>query len=311
MNLPRVAVLGDCGVDIYARVKKLPSRDDKVPGDYLGSYGGGVAANFACAAAKLGAAIQLLSSVGADSLGEKALRELVSFGVDASTVHVSQTEATHFCFVALDDSGEKALTIVRTATFFPTWDQLDQAALLNCDHLHIAPFDLQVATRAAERATKAGATVSVDLEPGMLTPGGLDEVAPLLHYTNLLLPNLACIRSLFGNLDVKEAADQLLAFGPQAIAVTLGSRGALVVAEHETVRAEAFSVVVKDTTGAGDCYGAAFVYSWLTGNTLENCAFLANAAGALATTAVGGRGLLPTLGGIQELASSRTSAAQL
>ncbi len=308
-DVPRVAVLGDCGVDLYARVKRLPSHDDKVPGDYLGAHGGGVAANFACAVATLGVPVQLLSAVGADSLGEKALRELVGFGVDVSTVHVSQTEPTHFCFVALDDSGEKALTIVRTATFFPAWEQIAQDALATCDHLHIAPFDLKVARRAAERAKKEGATVSVDLEPGMLTNGGLVDVAPLLRYTNLLLPNHSCIRSLFGDIDVEAAADALLACGPQAIAVTLGPRGALVRTERETVQADAFSVAVKDTTGAGDCFGAAFVYSWLTGSTLETCAVLANAAGALATTTVGGRGLLPSLEQIQELAWSRTSVA--
>jgi len=181
--------------------------------------------------------------------------------------------------------------------------------LANCDHLHIAPFDLQVARRAAERATNEGATVSVDLEPGMLTHGGLGEVASLLHHTNLLLPNLGCIRSLFGDLDVEAAADALLAYGPQAIAVTLGPRGAVVRAAGETVRADAFSVAVRDTTGAGDCFGATFVYSWLTGNTVEACAVLANAAGALATTVVGARGLLPSLEEIQELAWSRTSVA--
>ena len=69
--------------------------------------------------------------------------------------------------------------------------------------------------------------------------------------------------------------------------MTLGADGCQVAADDYEGRVPAVAVDALDGTGAGDAFVAGFLYGRLAGWTTEACARFANAAGALATTAVG------------------------
>jgi len=60
------------------------------------------------------------------------------------------------------------------------------------------------------------------------------------------------------------------------IVVKLGSRGAVVVAGGNVYREETFSVIPRDTVGAGDAFCAAFIAAWIRGKSLSECAVLGN-----------------------------------
>lgn len=302
-----IVVVGDCGVDIYARVPRLPEHDEKIPGDFLGMHGGGVAANFACAAGRLGARTALVATVGADAFGALAVDSVADFGVDVSPV-ARVDEVTSFCFVALDPTGEKALTIVRTPTFFPSIEHIDLSVLEDTSAVHLAPFDLAVATQVAETARSNGAAVTVDLEPGMVG-GGLQAVEPLLRYATLVMPNELCLDLLFGTTSPRVGAEQLLELGPEAVVVTRGRDGAYILdrsGEHEV---PAVAVEVRDTTGAGDCFNAALVTSWLAGQSLVDAAGFAAAAASLSILEVGAREGLPTIDQVRDFIHQRSSRA--
>ncbi len=289
---PDIVVLGDCGVDIYARVTRLPAYDEKVPADLLGLYGGGVAANFACAASRFDSRVRLVATVGDDALGTLAVSSVAEFGVDVGQIQVLDGVGTSFCFVALDHTGEKALTIVRTPTFFPSPEHIDLAALLGGRALHLAPFDLGVAADVAEEAQRRGVVVTADLEPGMLSAGTAD-LERLLAHTTLAMPNQLFLDTIFAGLTPGEAARQLLTRGPRAVVATLGANGAIVAREERLTLIPAVPATVVDTTGAGDSFNAALVCSWLAGDTLEEAAAIAAAAASLSISAYGARSALP------------------
>jgi sugar/nucleoside kinase (ribokinase family) len=294
-----IVAVGDCGLDLYAEVPRLPGHDEKVPGRFIGIFGGGVAANFACAAARLGARTALVSVVGADDFGTRAVATVAECGVDVSGIHVRSDAHTHFCFVCLDPSGEKALTIVRTAAFAPRWEDVSVEHLASARLVHVAPFDLDAAIRVAAYARSTGVPVSIDLEPGSAL-GGLDRLGPLLANTTILLPNQQCLETLFPGLRIEDAAAELRACGPDVVVATLGEQGALVVAEEGTVAVPAYRVSVTDTTGAGDCFSAAFVSEWLRGEDPTSAARFATAAAAISIQRFGARGDLPTSEGVAE-----------
>lgn len=299
-----VVALGDCGVDLFARVDRLPSYDEKVPADFLGSEGGGVAANFACAASALGLRSALIATVGSDSLGEQAVASVRDWGVDTRAVAVLEGVPSDFCFVALEASGEKALTIVRTPTFFPPSEKVSFELIEQGAYLHIAPFDLRTAEMAAVHARGSSVRVSVDLEPSMVGEG-LDAAQGLLDATDLLFVNELCLQALFGAAPVREGATRLLALGPQLVVVTMGARGACVLSEEAWIEVPAYQIPVRDTTGAGDCFNAAFVACLIRGRPLADAVHLAAAAGALAVTEVGARGKLPSWSEVQALVDER------
>ena len=58
-------------------------------------------------------------------------------------------------------------------------------------------------------------------------------------------------------------------FGLQMVLRTLGPDGCDLYAEGRIIHSPAYPVKVVSTVGAGDSFSAAFLYRWLTGETLE------------------------------------------
>ena len=83
------------------------------------------------------------------------------------------------------------------------------------------------------------------------------------------------------------AAAWLRSRGARRVALKLGAAGCFVADERVAEHVPAPHVQAVDGTGAGDAFAAGLLYGLLAGWPLRRSARLANAAGALATTAVG------------------------
>ena len=60
------------------------------------------------------------------------------------------------------------------------------------------------------------------------------------------------------------------------IVIKLGGRGAVVLAGGNIYRQETFTVIPRNTVGAGDAFCAAFVAAWIRGRPILECAALGN-----------------------------------
>ena len=76
--------VGDTNVDVMIRVPHIASHDEKVRGQLLGNFPGGIIGNFCCAAAAFGAKAGAVCKVGMDDYGELAKSDLQRRGVDIS-----------------------------------------------------------------------------------------------------------------------------------------------------------------------------------------------------------------------------------
>jgi sugar/nucleoside kinase (ribokinase family) len=114
-----------------------------------------------------------------------------------------------------------------------------------------------------------------------------ERVVPALAYCDLVTPGQAEAEAISGERDPARAARRLRDLGASIAAVTLGPDGCQVAADDFDGRVPAVPVEAVDGTGAGDAFVAGFLYGRLAGWATEACARFANAAGALATTAVG------------------------
>ena len=74
--------VGDTNVDVMIRVPHIASHDEKVRGQLLGNFPGGIIGNFCCAAAAFGAKAGAVCKVGMDGYGELAKSDLQRRGVD-------------------------------------------------------------------------------------------------------------------------------------------------------------------------------------------------------------------------------------
>ncbi|MBA2306500.1 MAG: carbohydrate kinase family protein [Acidobacteria bacterium] len=301
----RVLGLGDAGVDVVLHIPRLPQHDEKILATRVERYPGGVIGNFLCALSRLGTASAFVGCLGNDGFGALVREGFDAFQVDTNRLIVKEGEETYFCVSMLDDTGEKALVIAPTTTMFPAPEDLTDDTVRGADLLHTTGLRIDTTLKAIALARRHGVKVSLDLEPSTLSRGE-DRVRELLESSHLLFVNAHAIRGMFpGETDLRRAGLELLRHGPKMVVITQGGQGSLVVTATETIRTPAFPVAVRDTTGAGDCFNAAFIHGHLEGWALERTALFATAAAAISITAVGAQSGLPTRQAVDEFLQQR------
>ena len=127
------------------------------------------------------------------------------------------------------------------------------------------------------------------------TPG----VVEALRAVDVFAPNEVEVLQLTGAATVERALARLAEITPLVV-VKLGAEGAIARQDGGVVRVPAIPVEVVDTTGAGDCFNAGFLYGYLRGAALETCLRSGNICGGLSTAAVGGRAAAPTAAQVEE-----------
>lgn len=296
--------VGDTNVDIMIRVPHIPSHDEKVRGKLFGYFPGGITANFCSAAASFGAKVGAVCKIGQDDYGELAMNDLIMRGVDTSHMVVKPDVETYFCMILLDETGEKALTIVETSGFVPKFEEVDISYLKQAKRVHMTTLDMELTAGVAEALKGCGTKLSLDIEAtaGSCSPEVWDRV---LRSVDIAFPNEAGLAALTGCADIKEGATQLLNRGVGTVVVTCGAKGVQVFERDGSFSYPAFCVPVRDTTGAGDCFNAVFLTGVVNGWPLECCAQYASAAAAIAIGNVGARTNLPTKTQVDELLKER------
>ena len=291
----KVLTVGEILVEIVATTKGDGFRE---PQPLVGPFPSGAPAIFIDQIGRLGTPAALISRVGDDDFGRLNLDRLIADGVDVSGIEVAKGEATGSAFVRYRPDGSRAFVynIAHSATGKLTLTPDAEALMESCDHMHVmgtalsAPGLSQVAREAVARITARGGTLSFDpnLRPEILdTPGLREALDEVLAQTNLFLPSGEEIY-LFTEADDEAAAvKELLDRGVGDIVIKRGNQGASHFNRAGRTDVAPLSTDEVDPTGAGDCFGGAFVSFWLAGATPETALGFANAAGANAVSKVG------------------------
>lgn len=230
----------------------------------------------------------MVSWVGDDTGGRLVLADLQRFGVDVTHVVVEENTSTNFTTVLIDPSGEKAIIIVPTAFNTLTLTPSLVSYLSNARLVYSTAYDLDQLERTARVIHAAGGLMSADIEP---VAGLLDEaLRQALSVVDILFLDAETLHTD----DYEQAAQELRAAGPRLVVITLGAQGALACDAQGLIRCPAFQVPVVDTTGAGDCFTAAFLTAYLRQFPLNQALLYAHAAAALSIQGYGARGALPT-----------------
>ncbi|MET3898100.1 sugar/nucleoside kinase (ribokinase family) [Devosia sp. UYZn731] len=95
-------------------------------------------------------------------------------------------------------------------------------------------------------------------------------------------------------LRAHQAAERLIGFGAKVAILKLGARGVFVLAAGEGKMVPTFPVDASDSIAAGDCFNAGFGVAITRGFPLSQALRHGAAAGALATTKMGGSQSAPT-----------------
>jgi len=265
-----------------------------------------MAANVACAVARLGLRSALVAPLGADRSADLAMDYFEQVGLDTRWVRRIPGADTYLSIVMLDPRGEKALTVARSAAFFPDAAHLAAVDLAQARAVHIAPFDEDLAAACARRAAVAGSLVSMDIEAAMLDT--VVDVSRLLTDVDVLFVNEYAFEALGGRRPRSTApdVDQLRrALGLRTLVLTRGERGALIAYRGLVHAAHAAATEVVDTTGAGDCFAAGFLAAQLRGADPATCGYVGAQVAARSIGCLGGSHGVPHISQLQPPTSDK------
>ena len=253
---------------------------------------GGKGINVSRMAHRLGHATVALSTFGGH-IGRLLAGTLREEGVPAEFVAAS--EETRLNVVLVDpESGESTRV----------WDRGPQADSTTADAL------LALVRRFAPSAEAfvAGGSLLPGMPPdlhatalGIAAAAGARTIldadgdalrAALAARPTLVKPNRDEIASLFGRkveseADAIAAARELMALGPQAVVVSMGGKGAILVEESRAVRAVPPPVEFRSAVGSGDSMVAGLAIALARRQDLVEGLRLGSAAGAATATTVG------------------------
>jgi ribokinase len=288
----QVVVVGSVNADLVVSVDRLPRAGETVSGGTFARHGGGKGANQAVAAARAGARVAMVGAVGADDLGDDALRALGDEGIDVSAVARLEGVATGVAAIVVDERGENQIAVASGANATLGGDEV-AAALARLLAAGDAPGVVllghevpEAAVVAALRAARdAGWVAVLNPAPARALVGDLAGV--------ILTPNADEARALAGEDDPEAAARVLAGRTGAAVLVTLGADGALLLDGDRVERLPAPAVDVVDTTGAGDAVNGALAAELAAGRPLREAARFALSAAALSTRTAGARAGMP------------------
>ena len=293
--MAQIVVVGEILVEIMATEVGQSFRK---PGLFAAPFPSGAPAIFADQAARTGARVALIGTVGQDEFGTVNLDRLRASGVDVSRVrrHPRKPTGTAFVTYARDGSRSFVFNIAHSAAVEILPDQLDPACFLDCRFFHAmgssltTPGMVAAIERGITLAKAAGAEISFDpniRRELIADPAVAEAIRGILARTDILLPSEDDLRYLFPQLTVEQAAEELLARGVRLVALKLGRRGCTLFERTGRTHVPPIEVEEVDPTGAGDCFGGAFLSCLLQGLPRAEALVFANAAGSLAVTVRG------------------------
>lgn len=285
-----IASFGEILVEIMA---DTPGTGFLEPIALTGPFPSGAPPIFISQAARMGARTAYVSAVGDDDFGRVNLDRLRADGVDISAVRIHETLPTGTAFVRYRPDGNRdfVYNIAHSASGTVAMTPEAEAVFSTTDHLHIVGNSLftpalrDMAKTAASAIKARGGTVSFDpnLRKEMMRQPGLAEaIESVLEITDLFLPSGDELFLGVETSDPDEAIAEHLARGMIAVVHKRGAEGASYHDGRHVLRQKPFPANEVDPTGAGDCFGGAFVASWLAGHPPAEALRLAAAAGALA-----------------------------
>lgn len=270
----KIIAIGDLNLDILSTTEKMPDLGEEAHINKMTYSIGGNAANFAVAAAKIGTSVELISAIGKDHVTQFLLGELKKNSVKHTLLKSNNLNGCSLVFVnekggrrILSNKGaleELKLKWVedrlcrrlkgKQLVYFGGWQHLQGL------HKGFVPF--------LKRLKKQNCLISLDVTFDEF--GRWDKMFPPLKYIDLLFLNEIELLKLTTKKKMNDGLRALAKKSPGIIILKRGNKGSAVYTDKIT-KEPATKNRVKDSTGAGDVFNAAFLTAYLKNLPLKKC----------------------------------------
>jgi ribokinase len=294
-----IVVFGSLNVDVMISVQHLPLPGETVLGPGYELTAGGKGGNQALAAARAGASVVMVGSIGGDALAGTATAELKAAGVDLSHL-ATVAEPTGLAAICVDQAGENHVVVASGANR-RTAAALVPEALIGPETLFVLQMEVPLEENwALVKAAKAkGARVLLNCAPAGVIPA---EALPSVDW---LVVNENEAKQVAAGLGLpadepRAAARAIAANAGVTVIVTLGGDGAVSYARSgEGFAVPSLKIRPVDTVGAGDSFVGGLAAALDRGLTLGDAIRYASVGGSLACLKTGAQPSLPLLAEIE------------
>lgn len=286
---------------------------------------GGAPANVCAAFSILGGSSRMLTQLGSDPFGRKIIGELDRVGVDTSCISLTDEANTALAFVSLAQNGDRTFSFYRkpSADMLYKAESIKETYFNNVFALHFCSVSIgdfpmkQAHKRAIELMRERNGIVSFDpnlrfnlWDSRHALYEAVREFIPLSDIVKLSEDEVGFVT---GENSIETAAQQLFGQGVKLVLYTCGSKGAYAFTKNVKAFSPALKVTAVDTTGAGDGFTGAFLWSLrkmcsvpdelekLTENELIESLNFANRFCALSVQKKGAIASYPTLDEMQKI----------
>jgi len=273
--MEKVLVLGSINIDFVSFVSRYPQPGETLISDDFGIFQGGKGANQAIALARLNIPTLMLGKVGEDILSDFALSSLQESMVDTTGITKSQKNSTGSASIWVNAQGQNSIVIYPGANGEVEEDFIIQHEKFFDDaSWFLTQFEVPLNSilLALKFAKKYGLKTVMD--PAPVREVSNNDIWELVDY---LLPNEIELRELTHAENILKAIRILKSRGVKEVIVKLGKLGA---GYEDKGSFNLFPAVpveqVVDTTGAGDCFIAGFLYGMLQQEDIAQAIKIAN-----------------------------------
>lgn len=307
---PKVVVIAGTYVDMAIRCDHVPASGQSVTGSGLSYAPTGPGPNQAAEAALCGCQVHLISKVGGDPFAQMVRAILAEFKVNTDFVLTVEAKNTGVVATLVNAEGENA-TLTYTGANSALMPQDIDVAEQVISEADVCLIHGQLPQETVEKAIKCakvhGAKVILSPSRPMEQPGQGSDALPVDYFAaDILVPNLFEAADITDHSDAnihtaKLIGSDLVARGAEAVVITMGKRGCMVVDRNSADRIPAFEVELVDQAGRGDAFAGALAACCAVDDDLRKAVKFASAAGAMACTKFGAIESLPSKAEIIEL----------
>lgn len=289
--------MGTAAMDTLMGVHELPKADAF---EYMKSeqlVPGGSCANMLVTYAALGGGSKQIAKIGDDKFGVEFKRTLAADGVDDSLLIVKPGGTTLHTYVIAAEDGQHCIfanigdCLMQLEPEEITGDMLD-----GVDFFYTDFFPCRAAIRMVELAHERGITVIACMQcpPDFMISVGvaMEDILHMLKLADLIISGRDGYQQLTDEADYKAAVAAVYdQYKPTYGCVcTAGSDGAVWVNADGIMTGKAYEVEAVDSTGAGDAFLGALLYSYFEENAdCVKALDFAGAVGAMKCTVWGPR----------------------
>jgi len=291
----QLTVLGSVNADHVVKVDHFPRPGETLHGQSYAVIAGGKGANQAVAAARLGANVHFIASVGDDDFGINIRKAFAKDGINVDSVMIEKNSPTGIAMIQVAANGENSICISAEANalltpqrIMPHISKIESADML----LLQLEVPIESIELAAELAHQSGTTVVLNPAPARVLSDHL------LALVDIITPNETEAEVLTGiavsdDESAQLAANTLHKKGINTVLITLGSKGVWLSRSGEGKQISGYKVNTVDTTAAGDTFNGALLTALLEDKPLDEAIIFAHAAAALTVMSAGAQSSIP------------------